>query len=197
MESPVDSRAIKAMIWEIKDKKRYVVPFTAVLTRLKGLTEDDGEAYELSSELYKALNEGRIRHAYLIGTKRSRIVLAPVELTSEQLLVLREVGRVYTVRCLQCPEIPNENSIDAVVNALVDALSTRDNLVPSPALAVYVLAKNNGLGIQRVPFGGPEEYKYGSHDIFKSVEAFKIEDIVTVVRTVSVDSSAREMWVFW
>jgi hypothetical protein len=196
MSSGVDKRAIRAIIEEVRERKMYVVPFSAVLARLKLLAKDDGEAYELGAELYRALNEGRVGFAYLIGSKKSRIVVTPVELTTEQLLVLREMGRVFTARCLSCPQIPNEQSIDVVLNTLVDALVARDNLVPSPALAVYVLARNNGLKIQRTILKSLETIGFGLNDVFKPVEAFEIENIAKVVRMESVDNKDRVMWMF-
>jgi len=195
MEEQIDRRLIKAIIREVADRKRYVVPFAAVLNRLKGMTANDGEAYELGVELYRALNEGAIKYAYLIGSKQSRVVVSPAELTSEQLFVLREVGRLYTTWCVGCLETHTEKTVDAVIDGLVSIFTRRENLVSTPALAVYVLAKNYGLRVAPTLFSKDHTYGYGSKYL-KPVEAFEIEDAGEVMHWASDEPDKIELWDF-
>jgi hypothetical protein len=185
----IDKRLVKAIVAEVADKKRYVVSFTAVLNRLKGMAETDGEAYELGVELYRLLNEGAIKYAYLIGSKQSRVVVSPVELTSEQLFVLREVGKLYTSWCMDC------SNVDAVIDGLVSVYTRRENLVPTPALAVYLLAKNYGLKIEPTLFSREHTYGYGSKYL-KPVGAFKIEGNIEIMHWASNDLEPIEVWDF-
>jgi hypothetical protein len=190
METPgIDRRLVKAIVAEVADKKRYVVSFTAVLNRLKGMAETDGEAYELGVELYRLLNEGAIKYAYLIGSKQSRVVVSPTELTSEQLFVLREVGKLYTSWCIEC------SNVDAAINGLVSIYTRRENLVPTPALAVYLLAKNHGLKIEPTSFNKDYTYGYGSKYL-KPVGAFRIEGNVEIMHWASNDLEPIEVWDF-
>jgi hypothetical protein len=190
----VDRRFVKAIVAEVADKKRYVVPFTAVLNGLKEMTANDGEAYELGVELYKALNEGAIRYAYLIGSKQSRVVVSPAELTSEQLSVLREVGRLYTTQCVGCSETASKKTVDAVIDGLVSVFTRRENLVSTPALAVYVLARNHGLRIEPTSFD-EDHIWYGSRYL-KVVEAFRIEGAGVIIHGASDYPDAIELWKF-
>jgi hypothetical protein len=189
MANTIDKRLVKAIVAEVADKKRYVVSFTAVLNRLKGMAETDGEAYELGVELYRLLNEGAIKYAYLIGSKQSRVVVSPTELTSEQLFVLREVGKLYTSWCIEC------SNVDAVIDGLVSIYTRRENLVSTPALAVYLLAKNYGLKIETTPFNKDHTYGYGSKYL-KPVGAFKIEGAGEIMHWASNDLEAIEVWDF-
>jgi hypothetical protein len=192
METP---EIIKAIVAEVANRVRFTVPFTAVLKRLKGMAETDGEAYELGVELYRLLNEGAIRYAYLIGSKQSRVVVSPAELTSEQLSVLREVGRLYTTQCVGCSETASKKTVDAVIDGLVSVFTRRENLVSTPALAVYLLAKNYGLRIEPLRISGDATYEYGSKKL-KQVGAVRLEDAYIITRWASKGPDAIELWKF-
>jgi hypothetical protein len=194
MANTIDKRLVKAIVAEVAYRKRYTIPFTAVLNRLKKMAETDGEAYELGVELYRLLNEGAIKYAYLIGSKQSRVVVSPAELTSEQLSVLREVGKLYTTWCEGCSETASKKTVDAVIDGLVSVFTRRENLVSTPALAVYVLARNHGLKIEPMP--PSEDHTWYGSRYLKEVGAFRIEGAGVIIRWASNGPDAIELWNF-
>jgi hypothetical protein len=190
----VDRRLVKAIVEEVAYRKRYVVPFTAVLNNLKGMAETDGEAYELGVELYRFLNEGAIKYAYLIGSKQSRVVVSPAELTREQLSVLREVGRLYNSSCVGCSKTASKKIVDVVIDGLVSVFTSRENLVSTPALAAYVLARNHGLKIGFIT-NEKQIFWYGSK-LLRAVETIRIEGAGVIIHYASDGPDAIELWNF-
>jgi hypothetical protein len=197
MKTPeIDKRLIKAIIKGLKMSKGYVVPFSYILDKLREMVGNEGETYRLGSELYVLLKEGKINNAYLIEGKYSRVVVTPLGLTSEQLLVLREVGQVYTTNCPDCENPIDSDCISEVINALVNNWSRRDNLIPSPAFAVYMLAKNNGLSINTAHDYQAMAAILSTHPgEIRQIQRFDIEGVANVTRLVHADNNMEE-WVF-
>jgi hypothetical protein len=109
METPVDRRIIEAIVAAVHFEVGYAVRLDILTSIIKGSGKTEGEGYKLLGEFYDALNEGRLKGAYLIKLdndieRGGILVVSPVELTNEQLktldTVVRWVEEVSSVRHL-------------------------------------------------------------------------------------------------
>jgi hypothetical protein len=98
METPVDRRIIKAIVTTVHLETGYAVRLDRLATIMKGFGKTKGEGYKLLGEFYDALNEGRLKGAYLIKLgddieREGILVVSPVVLTNDQLKTLDAVVR--------------------------------------------------------------------------------------------------------
>jgi hypothetical protein len=89
----IDKRLVKAIVTTVQLEFGYVVKLDVLTTIIKAFGRTEGDGYKLLGEFYDALNEGKLKGAYLIklGENIERdgiLVVSPVELTDEQLKTL-------------------------------------------------------------------------------------------------------------
>jgi hypothetical protein len=144
METPVDTRVIKAIVTAVQLEVGYVVQLDRLTRIMKGFGKTEGEGYRLLGEFYDALNEGKLKGAYLIklGNDIERdgvLVVSPVELTNDQLKTLDAVVSWVEDVSSVC-HIDTKTLVTSIINKLITLWSGEKYYT-----GLYKFAINNGI----------------------------------------------------
>ena len=150
-QAQIDRREVIAIIRALAKVRKFVVRYGEIREELSAMIEDDEEYYKVEDMLYEHISEGRIKHAYKIyddvdGSDGDVIVVAPKELSAQQLATLEELARLYEFAKYDGSD--DRAEIDAVIHNLVKMWFSSCTRVSSPAEAIYALAREYGLRVE-------------------------------------------------
>ena len=144
MKTPVDRRIIRAIVIAVRFELEYAVPLENIEWFVKAQGQTEGEGYRLLGDFYDALNEGKLKGAYLIKVGDSKEVdgilfISPVELTDEQLRTLDVMVRWVKGVSERC-HIDARRMVQSIINTLITLWSGEKYYS-----GVYKFAINNGI----------------------------------------------------
>jgi hypothetical protein len=166
----IDKREIIAIINAVAKRRSFVVWYGDIYDELRELIEDDDEFHEVENKLYDDIVERRIKNMYRFwgacdDSECDIVIVSPIELTEEQLNILRELSNLYSFKGYDGDEDEREE-LSTTIHNLIKMWASGCLKMSSPAEAVYVLAKNYGLEIEK------EEHldRWYAGDIYYSIE---------------------------
>jgi hypothetical protein len=146
----IDKRILVAILRAVAERNSFVVRYSDIYDQLRVLAVGE-EFYGLENKMHEAISEGLLYNIYKFpGPCKDGgcevVVVSPEQLNREALEVIEYIASLYQFRPYDGSDEKEE--VDRVIRNFVKMQTSSYLEVPSPARAVYEVAKIHGLAIQ-------------------------------------------------